>query len=117
MRRDLSSRGSWCAAHLTLMLALPMSPDVENLMPSLVTPISTESPIVDRSLSTERQSFKMMQQDEDVLSAAHSRSYNSKQMAIGKYAIATYFTMRWNSDEGIFTVAWYSVSGMPSLHM
>jgi len=37
-------------AHLTLMFALPMSPDVENLMPSFVTDIKTESPMVARSL-------------------------------------------------------------------
>ena len=32
-------------------LAEPMSPDVENLMPSLVTPMTTVSPIEDSSLT------------------------------------------------------------------
>ncbi len=36
--------------HLTVIFALPMSPLVENLMPSLVTEIATVSPIPPRSL-------------------------------------------------------------------
>ena len=36
--------------HLTLILALPISPEVENLIPSLETEISTASPMVDKSL-------------------------------------------------------------------
>lgn len=39
------------------MLALPMSPDVENLIPSFVTDIKTASPMVDRSL---HQHFKCL---------------------------------------------------------
>lgn len=37
-------------AHLTVMFALPMSPLVENLTPSLVTEIATVSPMLDKSL-------------------------------------------------------------------
>ena len=53
-------------------------------MPSLVTPINTESPMVDRSLRVKRQSFqrhysKMKQQDKRDPNIAHSRSNNSKQ--------------------------------------
>lgn len=38
--------------HLTVMLALPMSPVVENLMPSLVTEMLTVSPMPLRSLQS-----------------------------------------------------------------
>ena len=44
-----------CATDLTVMLALPMSPLDENLMPSLVTEITTVSPMLARSLRDERQ--------------------------------------------------------------
>ena len=36
--------------YLTLILALPISPEVENLIPSLETDMRTASPMVDRSL-------------------------------------------------------------------
>jgi hypothetical protein len=36
--------------HLMFMLAVPMSPVVENLTPSLVAAMSTVSPMLDRSL-------------------------------------------------------------------
>ena len=39
--------------HLRVTLALPISPCVEKRTPSFVTPISTVSPMVDRSLQTE----------------------------------------------------------------
>lgn len=40
-------------SHRTVMLALPMSPLVENLTPSLVTEITTVSPMLAKSLNTQ----------------------------------------------------------------
>ena len=52
-RREVSmERREKMENYLTVMFALPMSPLVENLMPSLVTEITTESPMPLRSLHT-----------------------------------------------------------------
>ena len=50
---DLHHDAVWVTVdHLTLILALPISPEVENLIPSLETEMRTASPMVDRSLVT-----------------------------------------------------------------
>ena len=100
MRAGNVSRTSEGCAHRSVTLAEPMSPVVLKRTPSFVTPMATVSPMVLRSL----------------LGIVHPLSSLGKTcFQMRRARMCAHLQMRANSEEGIWMVALYSVSGMPSL--